>query len=106
MTGQNDNGTVTQSPTDDELRQIEKAARASMPSGEFPTLADRRRALYDAGHLAGALYEAKRCGHTLVPDVDWLLTDEAIDFWNELTKDGYKPRNVLKELHDRITGGG
>ena len=60
MTGQEANGTVTQPLTDDELREIEKTARASMPSGEFPTLADRRRALYEAGMRA--VIEADLCG--------------------------------------------
>jgi hypothetical protein len=89
--------------TDEELAWIDANATPSMPSGEFPTLADRRRALYDAGHLAGALYEAKRCGHA---DVAWLLTDEARYFVMDVGATWTEAGKVLKHLHDRITGGG
>jgi hypothetical protein len=101
---------VTARPTDDELYEIGATAWVGADhSGEEP-FSTERRALYEAGYRAGALYEAKRCGHTLVPDVDWLLTDEAVAIVaNALpqvvgsTADE-RARRIIQHLYAKITG--
>lgn len=93
-------------PTDDELWEIGRRAYGIRPAdykNKLEGLAAERRALYEAGYAAG-YKQGVRDSHKV--DVAWLLTDEAVDFWNEQTEDWYQPRKVLKALHDRITGGG
>jgi hypothetical protein len=106
VTGQNDNGTVTQPPTDDELSDIWHGAVDDSTAHLTVAYAEARRALYEAGRdskreaTRTAFYLGRKAGLKMLRDheVARVIADRTGAAMSDV-------EDALAYAHDRITGG-